>query len=260
MKNKSIFMSFGLLVTSVGVFASDRDSLPSGGNSPEERSIAPHLDTSKIERGIMSAAHSAAAAQARIPLSQLHTVVKDNNLQAVTELIDSGVDVNSTGPLMMTALTMGAFTGCQLPILELLIRAGADVHACSFFGGSPLSNAIEKGNVEHARVLLAAGANANDRSVEGCFLKMAINRNQLEMATMLITAGATVSTDLLRRAIDKNNLSMVRLLVDAGVNVNDTDTNFSVLRQAQWRKNSEIIEFLRSRGAVITWGESCSIQ
>jgi ankyrin repeat protein len=255
MKNKSTYMLLTLLVISAVINGSDCDS-------PKEHSIVPHLNTSAIERSMMGGFNDLASEQARIPLESLHAAVKDDDLKAVTELIESGVDVNSRGPLMMTPLTMGTYVGCRLPIIHALMRAGADVNQGSFMGGTPLSNAIQTGKVEFVRVFLAAGANPNSRSLNVSVLALAIESGQLQIARMLIAAGASVNTQLLRKAIVHQNLNMVRLLVDAGANVNDRDEKYSVLFQAKCNKNAEIIDFLSSKGAVTFWGEDqgCSIQ
>lgn len=254
MKNKLMYNFLASLIISAAINGSD-------GDSPEERSIVPHLDAQKVDALWMGAAFGAVSSMAKIPHTDLHTAVKDNDLQAVTKLVQSGVDLNSRGPLLMTALTWGAYAGCQLSIIDTLIRAGAKVNEGGFLGGTPLSNAIEQGHIEHVRVLLAANADANYESREGSVLGMAINHDQLEIAKMLIAAGARVNTELLHTAIFRDNLGMVKLLVEVGgANVNDQDKNYSALWYTKFKNNSQIVDYLKSKGAVCFWGESCSIQ
>lgn len=46
-------------------------------------------------------------------------------------------------------------------VIKLILDAGADVHQVVREGGSPLSMAVEAGNVEVIQLLLQAGANPN---------------------------------------------------------------------------------------------------
>ncbi|MCX5924595.1 MAG: ankyrin repeat domain-containing protein [Candidatus Dependentiae bacterium] len=252
MKNKLMCSFLALLIIPLIINGS-------GCDSPEERSIVPHLDTRQVEAGVLGAASGAISAMALIRATDLFAAARDNNLPAVTELIKSGVDVNSRGPLMMTPLSIGAYTGCQLPIIHALIEAGADVNQRGI-GGTPLSNAVETGRVEHVRIFLTAKADPNVTVLGVSPLSRAVTQNQLEIARMLIAAQASVNTELLYSAIFKKNLDMVKLLVDSGVNVNDENQRCSLLGMAKRNSSPEIVDYLVSKGAVRFWGESCIIQ
>jgi ankyrin repeat protein len=90
--------------------------------------------------------------------------VGDNDLQAVTDLLRSGCDVNQRSPLPYTPLMIAAGAGF-VQMTDLLIGAGADVHAVdSTLGGSALHKAAQSGTVDVARLLLDHGAFINFQS------------------------------------------------------------------------------------------------
>ena len=60
----------------------------------------------------------------------------------------------------------------DLELLDLLLRAGADVKAKDRFGFSPLYFAISNNNLEMVRRLLKGGADANETDTAGDTLLM----------------------------------------------------------------------------------------
>tara|TARA_B110000090_G_C13009558_1_gene303630 strand:- start:167 stop:478 length:312 start_codon:yes stop_codon:yes gene_type:complete len=52
-------------------------------------------------------------------------------------------------------------------VMEFLLASGAGVNAVNDYGRTPLFNAVAHGRPECAKVLLAAGANVNQRDTEG---------------------------------------------------------------------------------------------
>ncbi len=90
--------------------------------------------------------------------------VEANDLPAVADLIKRGADVNKRGPTPYTVLMVAAGRG-YVQIVDLLLAAGADVHALdSSLGASPLHKAAQGGVPDVARLLLAHGAFINLQS------------------------------------------------------------------------------------------------
>jgi ankyrin repeat protein len=97
-----------------------------------------------------------------IPARDLFSEVKKGNVELVRRELSQGVSPNffdrEHGFLIQSALFPKS-----TDMLELLINAGADVNARKLEGDGALLHAVISGECEHARLLLAAGANLNER-------------------------------------------------------------------------------------------------
>ncbi len=125
--------------------------------------------------------------------------VKTGNLAKVREMIGAGVNINRTVP---------------------------------FSDLRPLDVAVEERQVKIVRILLEAGACPNS-GLSGRPLEYAACRGDIEIAQMLIRAGARVSLDngnALTVAATAGHLDMVQLLVEAGSNLNF----YSALESRWW--------------------------
>ncbi|KAK0631157.1 ankyrin repeat-containing domain protein [Bombardia bombarda] len=117
--------------------------------------------------------------------------------------------------------------------LELLIAAGADIHAGNTTDPAmylsariPIVTAAEWGYKACARLLLENGANANAESVEGSALYCAVKAGHADICRLLLKFGADpnhVSPNkdvLLVKAIDTENIEVVRILLESGAETN----------------------------------------
>lgn len=68
---------------------------------------------------------------------QLHSAAQNGDLQQVTQLLASGIDVNSTNREGATPLHWAAFKG-RLKVAKLLVRKGAKINALTKKGSTPL--------------------------------------------------------------------------------------------------------------------------
>jgi ankyrin repeat protein len=103
---------------------------------------------------------------------QVHQAVRDGNVERVSQLLDSGSDVNaieSSGAaevfyggkrLEYTPLHWAAFLG-DLQMVKLLISKGADLNPVDHSYGTPLHLAAEQARVEVVKFLLNKGARVN---------------------------------------------------------------------------------------------------
>ncbi|MEJ1930626.1 ankyrin repeat domain-containing protein [Nostoc sp. NIES-2111] len=87
----------------------------------------------------------------------------DGNIQKVQELITSGVNVNHHDG---SALNRAIYAGNQ-EIVELLIKAGADVNLGAKSGLTPLAEAAYEGYTEIVQILRDAGADIHARCHNG---------------------------------------------------------------------------------------------
>ena len=138
-------------------------------------------------------------------------------------LIGKGADVNSMGGEHSTALQAAAHAGhheiVQLlldhgavidaennrllhlalrrnitPLIDRLIRDGAQLNAVEIGYGTPLHSAAESGQVKLVKLLLDAGADINTQSGSlGTALQTAVSYRRLEVVKFLLESGADVN-------------------------------------------------------------------
>ena len=120
----------------------------------------------------------------------LHDMVYDNNLAAITALLNAGADPNWEGNEGQTPLHWAVDTAnTSLPVLVTLLAAGADPNASDDEGETPLYHAVDRSDLASVVVLLNWGADPNYNS-DGTFLRNAIQGNNLAVLAALLMAGA----------------------------------------------------------------------
>lgn len=174
---------------------------------------------------------------------------RTGSVEAVTALVTRKADVNAREPLRDQTALMWAVAQRHADIVGVLLAHGADVNARSRFsrvvvnranpndiyhavvgpvslgGSTPLLFAARAGEVASARLLLRAGANANDLLADGTSaLTVAAHSDQLAMVRLLLESGANPNIigsgyTALHAAVLRGNLEMVRALVARGANI-----------------------------------------
>ena len=108
------------------------------------------------------------------------------------------------------------------------------------------------GHIAKVRTFLNWGMNPNAVSQIGGItaLRYAICGGHYDMVVMLLDRGADPSNGL-GQAIQKNRLDIVELLIARGANVNaKSGYNSSPLQLAEGYGDKQIVQFLKSKGAV----------
>jgi len=151
------------------------------------------------------------------------------------------------------SLMQAVLTG-NINNVEVFIKRGANANA--FLVSMPLlAFAVGKGQVETARLLLAAGANVNARSaLTGVVaLSCAVIGNNLELASLLLAHGAEVNAKnykgltALMLAAELGNIPLVQMLLEHGANVSARSKRGSTALQfAQRKGHSAIVDLLES--------------
>ena len=165
---------------------------------------------------------------------QLIDAAKSGDIAGVQAELDKGVDVNAKREGGSTPLH-GAAEGGHGEIVELLIVAGADLHARTvpMLGGggwTPLHSAARQGHREIVELLIANGSDVNSRDSSGkSSLHDAVLEGHKEIVELLIIKGADLNTENgyygtpLHVAAGIGHEEIVELLIANGANVNVKD-------------------------------------
>jgi ankyrin repeat protein len=156
-------------------------------------------------------------------------------------------------------MSMRGALGCCLVVLLAAVDAGA--------AGSEVADAAMKKNREAVRTLLQRKANPNAPQIDGTTaLHWAVRVDDLELAEMLIVAGANVSAATregvtpLQLAAMNGNAAMLGKLIRAGANPNAPLTQYgdTALMMAARTGKTEALTLLLETGAQVnakeTWG------
>jgi ankyrin repeat protein len=161
-------------------------------------------------------------------------------------------------------MSMRRILGCCLFVLLAVVTVGA--------AGSDVADAAMKGNKEAVRALLQRKADATAPQIDGATaLHWAVRVDDLEMADMLIRAGAKVSAATregvtpLQLAAMNGNAAMLVKLIKAGANPNAplTDSGDTALMMASRTGKTDAIGALLETGAQVnakeTWGGTTAL-
>ncbi|KAI3904360.1 hypothetical protein MKW92_024766 [Papaver armeniacum] len=91
------------------------------------------------------------------PTFQLMYLVNEGDLEGITELLDSGININFQDIDGRTALHIAACQGVA-DVVELLISRGADIDPTDRWGSTPLADAIHYKNHNVIKLLEKSGA------------------------------------------------------------------------------------------------------
>lgn len=168
--------------------------------------------------------------------------------------------VNAHDDLRRTALHLSSARG-NLPVVELLLRHGADPNCADFADNAPLHFAASFGKPELVSILLGKGADPNRRNRQRVSpLLNAVSVGALPVVELLLKAGADVTvTDnvgesALHRAAGAGHVELMRLLLDRGLDLNARDRQRQTpLHQAAQRGLADAVKFLLARNANRTY-------
>ena len=217
---------------------------------------APEITETLLDAGI----HPACARETDPTL--LHQAVSFGNADMVGALAeacpqDLNVVRESRGHDEQTPLSLAIESGNE-DVARVLIAAGADpnVSVSPDYGvGSHLAYAIDLGEVDIVRLLLKAGADVNVVDAGGTPLQRAVDEGNASLVRDLVDAGADIGGEggeMLFDAIRYGDADMVAALLDAGVDMNATDTEGDpLLREAIWRGHGDVVRILVDAGADV---------
>jgi|ERR1700733_1412596 len=176
----------------------------------------------------------------------LSKAVKNGNCAEVSNLIDSGADINDKDCDGWIPLAYSCCAG-YAEIVKLLLDRGADVNRKVY--NTPLqlvfSNANK--NIEIIKLLLDHNADVNSTYENKTLLYHACKDNNAELVSLLLNYGADANSDegnLLYRACQNDYAEVAKLLLDRGVTVNYKDINGTPLHYACTNNNLELVKLL----------------
>lgn len=130
----------------------------------------------------------------RSTMSPLMWAARNGQYETAKLLIDQGANVNAKDRFGRTSLLLAV--GENHPqIVDLLVEAKADLDSVANYGSSPLTSAIQKGDVAMMSKLLDAGASPNAQVLKSTPLFEAVKQGQVEAVRLLIQRGAKVGSD-----------------------------------------------------------------
>ncbi len=123
----------------------------------------------------------------------LHYAANDGKLKLIERLIDCGADVNASNAAWFRSVLSWAANNARIEAIKLLLERGArpdslDALHAAAWGGSSCGKGSEREYADALRLLIEAGADANDR--RHC-------RNQTPLAVAL-ESGNTGAIEFLR--------------------------------------------------------------
>lgn len=202
---------------------------------------------------------------AKTNFSPLHYAAWQGEYETSKFLIANGANINAKSYSDNTPLhyAAGKENRCHgggnlseghFQTVKLLINHGAEIDPRNGRGETPLQNAAECDALDIARLLIAHGANVNNRSNQYSVLETA----RRDIAFLLINSGAKVDTfekytgdSPLTLAIENQDMELVEVILQRGVDLNRRHGTFpsTPLGRAVDNAPSRFVELLLKAGA-----------
>jgi len=160
------------------------------------------------------------------PRAQPDAATYGNRLEAgdVAQLrnwLDAGLPPDYLADRIGTGLMIAAWYG-NIPMMELLVRRGADVNRTNDLGERALMHASWRGQADAVKWLLAHGARVDSGPMQWSALHYAVFAGRGEVAALLLERGADINarstngSSVLMMAVYEGHEDLVRLLLARG--------------------------------------------
>ncbi|UYV68873.1 hypothetical protein LAZ67_6001392 [Cordylochernes scorpioides] len=193
-------------------------------------------------------------AQDTLYRTPLLNAILNGHLEVVKKLVAAGAKIERENNQECIPIIM-AFDFHQINIALFLIHQGADVNAKD--NSSSILICAGQGDLNMVEILIKAKANVNDKDCDGNTpLHIASLKNHVKMVNYLLKNGANVNAKNkygitpLMIYVTKNNMEMVKTLINAKAEINEVDEQgFTALYRAANIKNEIMFKYLIERGA-----------
>ncbi|MCH2228896.1 MAG: ankyrin repeat domain-containing protein [Crocinitomicaceae bacterium] len=178
---------------------------------------------------------------------------QNRNFNLVDRFLDAGADINSRGTRYYKSLMFLAIDQENLERIKELHARGANI--------DPRDNEGNRADVHDTEIIMylienGAEINALDDRHDS-YMCIAVKENDLELAHYLISNEIDVNQNCyfteppLVKAIESENITLVKFLIDNEADINAIGySNRSVMEYASRKGNQEIIDYLKSNGAM----------
>jgi ankyrin repeat protein len=187
----------------------------------------------------------------------LMMAVYTGNVYALRELLGRGVSItgDSNNQRVLNILSDSWQLKDRDDIASILIDAKVDLNYNH--GGTPLILAATRGYMNIIKLLMAKGADINARYQGQTALFAATQYQRLEMAKLLLSAGATISDEDFIAAAFRCNLLMLHYYLKNGGDIEVRSKHGVTALQSGAREGyTECVELLLDRGADINARDS----
>ncbi|KAF4497870.1 ankyrin 3 [Fusarium agapanthi] len=171
--------------------------------------------------------------------------ITHNRLQFLPPLVDAGVNLSSPKGIVETAVSVN-----NMEALTWLLEKGMNPNDKNPKGHSPLTTAIRENRVEMVEFLLSHGADPNVRGQDWPVC-MAVRNPPVLKRILSVLAEPRAFKGVMEMAVVANQLESVKLLLGAGVSVEDKNGGvFSPLTSAIREDRKDIVWFLINEGGA----------
>ncbi|PIG69615.1 hypothetical protein AARAC_002762 [Aspergillus arachidicola] len=203
-------------------------------------------------------------------MSVMEAAVNNCNLELIQLLLDIDPNIIRSDPTTKRIVIGNALSHwkCDVSILELLLKGGADVNNMDTFSSLPfLQLAARKSNLGFVQCLLTGGAHVNCRGQPNTpgnvtALQEAVASRHIDIVRLLLEWGADVNAPAnekggktaLQIAVSQHYFEMVELLVQNGANVNGLPSprrGRTALQEAASSGYVQMTQYLLNQGADV---------
>jgi uncharacterized protein len=147
--------------------------------------------------------------------------LESGDVAQLRKWLDAGLSPDFEADRIGTGLMIAAWHG-NIPMMELLVRRGADVNKTNQLGERALMHASWRGQADAVKWLLAHGARVNSDAMHWSALHYAVFAGRGEVATVLLERGADINarstngSSVLMMAVYEGHEDLVKLLLARG--------------------------------------------
>ena len=194
--------------------------------------------------------------------ADLRAAAGNADINGVREALRHGAHVNNQHPTTRWAALVHASDKMSVPIIEILLNAGADPNIAEGDGWTPLMFSAIRGQIEACRLLIDAGANLEVESKNGWTPLKAAKANKNPLIAEYITNEIAKSKELkvdnaglgkaFLGAVKDGNVAVVKEMLSRGVDPNTLSANgWTGLTYATASGHLELVKLLIQAGTDV---------